>query len=141
MQSPSRTHRATKVIGTLATLLIGAIIVLTFTRPALTQDVTAWTETTSYPDAITNRNAIVHDGYIYNIGTRIGRPNMLDVSALRPDGTAGRVAEIPLPFGTLIRNVHQRLSELVAEAKATQPNSRSGPATAPRHRGLGWLSV
>ena len=67
MQSPSRTHRATKVIGTLATLLIGAIIVLTFTRPALTQEVTAWTETTSYPLELANRGTVEHDGYLYNV--------------------------------------------------------------------------
>ncbi|MEZ4583662.1 MAG: hypothetical protein R3A10_18855 [Caldilineaceae bacterium] len=39
----------------------------------MTKEVTAWTETTNYPDAITNRNnAIEHDGYIYNIGGAFG---------------------------------------------------------------------
>lgn len=43
-------------------------------------------------------------GYVYNIGVRLGRPNAIDLYALRPDGTTGRVAEIPLPRPTLIHD-------------------------------------
>lgn len=43
-------------------------------------------------------------GYVFNVGARLGRPNALDVIALRPDGSAGRVAEIPLAFPTMIHD-------------------------------------
>lgn len=43
-------------------------------------------------------------GALYNIGTRVGRPNVIDLVLLRPDGTAGRVASIPLSFPTLIHD-------------------------------------
>lgn len=43
-------------------------------------------------------------GYVYNFGTRLGRPNAVDLYALRPDGTAGRIAELPLSFPTLIHD-------------------------------------
>jgi all-trans-8'-apo-beta-carotenal 15,15'-oxygenase len=43
-------------------------------------------------------------GAIYNVGVRIGRPNAIDLMLMRPDGTAGRVASIPLAAPTLIHD-------------------------------------
>lgn len=43
-------------------------------------------------------------GAHYNVGVRIGRPNALDLMLLRPDGTAGRVATIPLRAPTLVHD-------------------------------------
>ncbi|MFK7984642.1 MAG: carotenoid oxygenase family protein [Sandaracinaceae bacterium] len=40
----------------------------------------------------------------FNIGTRIGRPNAIDVFRMRPDGTAGQVTQIPLAYPTLIHD-------------------------------------
>lgn len=47
---------------------------------------------------------IAETGHVYNFGTRLGRPNVVDLYVLRPDGTAGRIAEIPLAFPTLIHD-------------------------------------
>lgn len=47
---------------------------------------------------------VAANGHIYNVGVRIGRPNALDVMLLRPDGTAGRVATIPLDIPTMIHD-------------------------------------
>lgn len=47
---------------------------------------------------------VASSGLVYNIGLRIGRPNALDVFALRPDGTAGRVTTLPLDIPTLIHD-------------------------------------
>ena len=47
---------------------------------------------------------VASTGYVYNVGTRVGRPNLLDVIAMRPDGSAGRVATLPLPAPTLIHD-------------------------------------
>lgn len=47
---------------------------------------------------------IASTGYIYNLGTQVGRPNAIDLFALRPDGTAGRLTTLPLPFPTLIHD-------------------------------------
>lgn len=43
-------------------------------------------------------------GAHYNFGTRFGRPNAIDLVVLRPDGTAGRVATIPLRGPTLVHD-------------------------------------
>ena len=43
-------------------------------------------------------------GALYNVGTRIGRPNAIDLVLMRPDGTAGRVATIPLAWPTLVHD-------------------------------------
>lgn len=43
-------------------------------------------------------------GQIYNFGVRLGRPNAIDLYLLRPDGTAGKVAEVPLPGPTMIHD-------------------------------------
>lgn len=43
-------------------------------------------------------------GAIYNVGTRIGRPTELEITVLRPDGTAARVASLPLAFPTMIHD-------------------------------------
>lgn len=43
-------------------------------------------------------------GYVYNFGIRLGRPNAIDLYALRPNGTAGKVAQIPLPGPTMIHD-------------------------------------
>lgn len=43
-------------------------------------------------------------GYVYNFGVRVGRPNAIDLYALRPTGSAGKVAEIPLPGPTMIHD-------------------------------------
>jgi len=43
-------------------------------------------------------------GALYNVGVRIGRPNAIDLILMRPDGTAGRVATIPLAFPTLVHD-------------------------------------
>lgn len=43
-------------------------------------------------------------GALYNVGIRLGRPNAIDLMLLRPDGTAGRVATIPLRAPTLIHD-------------------------------------
>ncbi len=47
---------------------------------------------------------VAASGCIYNIGLRFGRPNALDVFVLRPDGTAGSVATIPLDFPTMVHD-------------------------------------
>lgn len=47
---------------------------------------------------------VEENGYLYNIGVRLGRANAVDLYALRPDGTAGRVAEIPLARPTMIHD-------------------------------------
>ncbi len=47
---------------------------------------------------------IADTGYVYNFGTRLGRPNVIDLYALRPDGSAGRIAEIPLAYPTLVHD-------------------------------------
>jgi all-trans-8'-apo-beta-carotenal 15,15'-oxygenase len=47
---------------------------------------------------------LAHNGCIYNVGVRIGRPNALDVFLLRPDGTAGRVTTLPLEHPTMIHD-------------------------------------
>ncbi len=44
------------------------------------------------------------NGNLYHIGTRIGRPNALDLFVLRPDGSAGRVTTIPLDVPTMIHD-------------------------------------
>lgn len=47
---------------------------------------------------------VASNGYVYNIGTRLGRLNALDVFVLRPDGSAGRVTTIPLDAPTMIHD-------------------------------------
>ncbi len=47
---------------------------------------------------------VAESGYVYNIGVRVGRPNVLDVFALRPDGSAGRITEIALDHPTMIHD-------------------------------------
>lgn len=47
---------------------------------------------------------VATNGCIYNIGQRVGRPALLDVFVLRPDGTAGRVTTLPLEFTTMIHD-------------------------------------
>lgn len=47
---------------------------------------------------------VAASGCIYNIGQRVGRPALLDVMVLRPNGTAGRVTTLPLDFSTLIHD-------------------------------------
>jgi len=47
---------------------------------------------------------VAKTGYVFNIGARIGRPNAVDVFALRPDGTAGLLARVPLRFNTMIHD-------------------------------------
>lgn len=44
------------------------------------------------------------DGAMVNVGLRIGRPTFLDLVLLRPDGTAGRLASVELPFATMIHD-------------------------------------
>lgn len=43
-------------------------------------------------------------GAIYDVGTRIGRPNAIDLTLLRPDGSAAHVTSIPLRFPTLVHD-------------------------------------
>ncbi len=43
-------------------------------------------------------------GTIFNVGVRLGRPNAIELTRLRPDATAGRVATIPLRAPTLIHD-------------------------------------
>lgn len=44
------------------------------------------------------------NGYVYNFGIRLGRPNAIDLYVLRPDGTAGKVTQIPLPGPTMMHD-------------------------------------
>lgn len=43
-------------------------------------------------------------GYVYNFGLRVGPRTALDLYALRPDGSVGKVVQIPLPRPTLIHD-------------------------------------
>lgn len=43
-------------------------------------------------------------GALYNIGTRIGRPNALDLFVMRDDGTAGRLTTLPLEAPTMVHD-------------------------------------
>lgn len=47
---------------------------------------------------------VAKNGYVYNVGVRIGKPAYLDLFALRPDGTIGRITTLPLPFATMIHD-------------------------------------
>jgi all-trans-8'-apo-beta-carotenal 15,15'-oxygenase len=47
---------------------------------------------------------VAKNGYVYNIGVRITRPAKLDLFALRPDGTSGRITTLDLPFATMIHD-------------------------------------
>lgn len=47
---------------------------------------------------------VASNGFIYNIGQQVGRPALLDVFVMRPDGSAGRVVSLPLDFSTLIHD-------------------------------------
>jgi all-trans-8'-apo-beta-carotenal 15,15'-oxygenase len=53
---------------------------------------------TAHPHRIARTNSFI------NVGVRIGRPTLLDVVLLRADGTAGRLASIPLASATLIHD-------------------------------------
>jgi all-trans-8'-apo-beta-carotenal 15,15'-oxygenase len=44
------------------------------------------------------------DGAWVNFGLRIGRPTELDLTLLRPDGTAGLLGSVRLPFATMIHD-------------------------------------
>lgn len=43
-------------------------------------------------------------GAQYNIGTRIGRPNALDLFVMRADGSAGRLVTLPLEAPTMVHD-------------------------------------
>jgi all-trans-8'-apo-beta-carotenal 15,15'-oxygenase len=47
---------------------------------------------------------VAQNGCIYNIGTKVGKPASIEMTVLRPDGTAGRVGQIPIPFATMIHD-------------------------------------
>ena len=47
---------------------------------------------------------IAKSGAIYNVGTRIGRPNELEITVLRPDGTAARVTSVRLDHPTMVHD-------------------------------------
>lgn len=47
---------------------------------------------------------IAKTGAIYNVGTRLGRPNELEITVLRPDGTAARVTSVQLEHPTMIHD-------------------------------------
>ncbi|MBX3270186.1 MAG: carotenoid oxygenase family protein [Sandaracinaceae bacterium] len=47
---------------------------------------------------------VAQTGYAFNIGTRIGHPRAIDLFALRPDGTAGRLGRVPLALDTMIHD-------------------------------------
>lgn len=47
---------------------------------------------------------VAKSGYVFNLGTRIGHPRAVDLFALRPDGTAGRLAQLPLAINTMIHD-------------------------------------
>lgn len=110
MQTASRTHRKTKVFGALAALLIGTLVVLTLASPSLTQPVTEWTETTNYPLEIANRGAIVHDGYLYNVGGRLASAKSAQAftasAKINSDGSLGAwTSQTPLPLGIYLHAV------------------------------------
>lgn len=43
-------------------------------------------------------------GAIFNVGVRLGRPNAIELTRLRADGTAGRIATVPLRTPTLVHD-------------------------------------
>lgn len=43
-------------------------------------------------------------GQVFNFGVRLGRPNAIDLFLLRPDGTAGKVTQVPLSGPTMIHD-------------------------------------
>lgn len=47
---------------------------------------------------------VAKTGYVFNIGTRIGHPRAIDVYAMRPDGSAGKLAQIPIALNTMIHD-------------------------------------
>lgn len=47
---------------------------------------------------------IASNGTIYNVGAVFGRRNGLEVTVLRPDGTAGRLGLIPLAYPTMVHD-------------------------------------
>jgi all-trans-8'-apo-beta-carotenal 15,15'-oxygenase len=71
-------------------------------------DLTSWGETDLggvIPRSFSaHPHRVAETGYVYNLGTQIGRPNAIDLFALRPDGTAGRLTTLPLDFPTLIHD-------------------------------------
>ncbi|HJL16723.1 MAG TPA: carotenoid oxygenase family protein [Sandaracinaceae bacterium LLY-WYZ-13_1] len=56
---------------------------------------------------------VAETGYVYNIGTRVGRPNAIDAFTLRPNGTAGRLCTLPLDTPTLIHDFAATARHLV----------------------------
>lgn len=47
---------------------------------------------------------IAKNGLVYNVGVRLGRPNEIEITVLRPDGTAARVTSVPLERPTMIHD-------------------------------------
>jgi all-trans-8'-apo-beta-carotenal 15,15'-oxygenase len=47
---------------------------------------------------------IAKSGYAFNIGVQVGHPNAIDLFVLRPDGSAGRLGQIPIALPTMIHD-------------------------------------